>query len=231
MGMGYQSISQMKTRPFFQTVSHLAVIIDLGVAADLSFVLSRTSSRQAQLVQQGQIASPQFSFKLGATGSSELYLGGMNPSSFIAGSTQWTNVVSQSYWVVSSTANVNGLPSLKFNAIVDSGTSVIVAPTKSASSFWATVPDSAPYGGGYYAYPCDAPPNISFSFAGSTKQWSIAAENLNLGRVASGSSRCVGAIVGADVGVSAWILGDTLFKSAYITFDLGSNRVGFSTMK
>lgn len=64
------------------------------------------------------------------------------------------------------------------------------------------------YGSGYYTYPCASAPDISFSF-GSTfgEQWAISPESLNLGKVSSGSDRCVGAIVGADIGINAWILG------------------------
>ncbi|ORY90691.1 aspartic peptidase domain-containing protein [Leucosporidium creatinivorum] len=201
MGMGYKSLSQMRANPFFQT-----------------------------LVAQNKVSSPQFSFKL-TQSASELYLGGMNSALFVAGSTVWTPVTSRSYWVVASTANVNGAAVSSLSAIIDSGTSVIVAPTSAAASFWATVPNSAPYGSGYYTYPCSASLTISFSFAGSTKQWALPSDLLNLGKVSSGSTRCVGAIVGADVGVSAWILGDTFMQSVYTSFDLAGNRVGFSTLK
>ncbi|KAM0787934.1 hypothetical protein ACM66B_006139 [Microbotryomycetes sp. NB124-2] len=203
MGMGYQSISQLQRSPMFQT-----------------------------LVSQGKVSAPQFSFKLGETGSSELFLGGMNPSLFVSGSTQWVSVVSQSYWIVPATAYANDVAAASnFNAIIDSGTSVIVAPSLAAKRFWAQVPNSAVYGQGYYTYECKSPPSISFSFGGAnSKKWSISGQDLNLGKVSSGSSRCVGAVVGADVGVNAWILGDTFFKGAYITFDLGQNRVGFSEL-
>jgi hypothetical protein len=251
MGMGYKSISQMKANPFFQTVSS-----SLPRARATSVASRLTPMFLLQLVAQNKVAKPQFSFKLTQSGS-ELFLGGMNSELYVAGSTVWTPVTSKSYWVVSSTANVNGAAVLSLSAIIDSGTSVIVvslllrsarlasgppffnqerdfsllrgegarvqtsrfsdfsdplvpqAPTSAAASFWASVPNSAVYGSGYYTYPCSASLTISFSFAGSTKQWAIPSDLLNLGKVSSGSTRCVGAIVGADVGVSAWILGDS----------------------
>ncbi|SCV72434.1 BQ2448_3971 [Microbotryum intermedium] len=231
MGMGYASISQTKSTPFFQT-----------------------------LVAEKQVAAPQFSFKLGASGDSELFLGGMNSNDYVAGSTQWTDVVSQGYWTVSASANVNGKAALKgINAIIDTGTSVIVvshfrqrnlfiiqrdagltlnyhlfqAPTGDAATYWDAVPDSAPYGGGggYYTYPCKASLVASFSFAGGSTKWAVPSDALNLGKVSRGSDRCVGAIVGADVGISGWILGGSFFQGVYVTFDLGSNRVGFSALK
>lgn len=201
MGMAYQSISQMGGKPFFQN-----------------------------LMAENAVASPVFSFKLAPTGS-ELYLGGLNPNMYVAGSTQWAPVTSQSYWVVAGVTSIGTKQVNSFNAIIDSGTSLIVAPTAGAKAFWAAVPGATAYGGGYYAYDCASPPAVSMSFGGASKQWVINQTAFNLGRVSSGSSRCVGAIVGADLGLNAWIVGDTFFESAYVSFDFGNNRVGFSTLK
>jgi len=74
-----------------------------------------------------------------------------------------------------------------------------------------------------------------------------------MGRVAAGSSDCVGAIIGANrklsgicawrimvcmtdafgglVGINAWILGDSFMKNVYSIFDMGQNRVGFADLK
>lgn len=81
-------------------------------------------------------------------------------------------------------------------------------PTADAQKFWASVPGAAPYsgGGGYYTFPCSQAPQVTFQFPGSSTKW--ATPYLNLGRVSYGSSQCVGAIVGQDAGLNAWILGD-----------------------
>lgn len=66
-----------------------------------------------------------FSFRLNEPGS-ELFLGGMNPRSFVAGTTEWYPVSSQSYWVIPGVANVNGKASgLAFSAIIDTGTTLV----------------------------------------------------------------------------------------------------------
>ncbi|KAI5478796.1 hypothetical protein MNV49_004622 [Pseudohyphozyma bogoriensis] len=220
MGMGYQSISQLGASPFFQTVCtyfqpphHLPLILTLR--------------HPIQLVSQNTVAQPQFSFKLDSSGS-ELFLGGMNPSLYVSWTTEWTGVTSQSYWVVKASASANGNAAVSgFNAIIDSGTS---APTADAQAFWASVPNSAVYGSGYYTYPCASPPTIGFTFTGGSTTWTLSADSLNLGKVSTSSPRCVGSIVGADVGVNGWILGDAFMENMYTTFDLGSNRVGFSQL-
>jgi hypothetical protein len=119
VGLGYQSLSQLQASPFFAT-----------------------------LVSEGKVAAPQFSFKLGATGSSELFLGGMNPSLYVSGSTVWSPVTSQSYWTIAGKANIGSTTgAATFSAIIDSGTTLIVAPTAAAQAFWAKVPGAAPYSG------------------------------------------------------------------------------------
>ncbi|GAA5824270.1 hypothetical protein JCM3770_004381, partial [Rhodotorula araucariae] len=204
MGMAYQSISTLGASPVFQT-----------------------------LVSQNKVANSQFSFYLAEEGS-ELFLGGMNKALYKAGSTHAYPVVSQSYWLLATKANVGGTVVSSvgtFNSIVDTGTSVIVAPTQAAQQFWAAVPNSGVYGSGYYTFPCAAAPSISFSFgAAFGEQWAISSESLNLGKVSTGSDRCVGAIVGADIGINAWILGASFLENVYSTFDLSTNSVSFSDL-
>ncbi|GAA5848382.1 hypothetical protein JCM5353_004881 [Sporobolomyces roseus] len=203
LGLGFQSLSQLQTSPYFQT-----------------------------LISQGKVASPQFSFKLTPSGAS-LDLGSMVSSRYVSGTTAYTPLTSQSYWNVKATTAVNGnaVSSLgTFAAIVDSGTTLIVAPTSFAKSFYAAVPGSAAYGNGYYTFPCSSVPAVSFSFPGSTTKWTIPASLFNLGRVSSTSSQCVGGLVGQDVGLNAVILGDVFMSSVYSTFDVGNSRVGFSKL-
>lgn len=85
-----------------------------------------------------------------------MFLGGMNSALFKPSTTTFYPVTSQSYWLLSGRANVNEqqVDSLgSFSAIIDTGTSVVIAPSASAKRFWDAVPDSGSYGSGYYTYP------------------------------------------------------------------------------
>lgn len=115
---------------------------------------------------------------------------------------------------------------------MDADCAPLQAPTASAQQFWASVPNAAPYGsGGYWTYLCATPPNIAFAFGtGFGELWTVSPQAFNLGRISTGSDRCVGAVVGADIGINAWVLGDTFLQSVYTTFDLSTNQVGFSTL-
>lgn len=95
--MAYQSLSQLKSPPFFQS-----------------------------LVAQGAVKAEQFSFALSLEdGASELFLGGMNDKLYEQGSTTWYPVTSQSYWLLAGKAlvggkAVSGLSTV--SALIDTGT-------------------------------------------------------------------------------------------------------------
>ena len=205
LGLGFQAISTMGVRPWFQSV-----------------------------IKAGFLKQSRFSFYLAAK-SSELFLGGANSRRFTSGSTVWYPVTSATYWVIKARGYVAGkkVSSLgTFNAIIDTGTTVVLAPTASAKAFWAKVPNSSAYGGGYYEYDCAMTTAVGLGFgsSSSSKEWKISADALNLGLVAVGSSRCVGSVVGADTGLNAWIVGSTFLENVYSTFDVDNKRVGFSEL-
>ncbi|GAA5830968.1 hypothetical protein JCM3766R1_006192 [Sporobolomyces carnicolor] len=204
MGMAFSSISTMGATTVFET-----------------------------LTKQAKLASNQFSFYLASAGS-QLFLGGMDSAKYQLGTTKSYPVTNAGYWLLDAKVNVGGtaVSSVgKFSAIIDTGTSVIVAPTADAAAFWAKVPNSGVYGSGYYTYDCASPPDVSFSFGSSfAEQWAVSGSSWNLGKVSAGSSRCVGAVIGADIGISGWVLGDAFLENVYSTFNLDSKTVAFSDL-
>jgi cathepsin D len=98
MGMGYQALSQLRSPPVFQ-----------------------------EMVAQGKVSAPVFSFKLSSTavGKSELYLGGTNPAYYDVSTLAYYPVTQQAYWSLDGVVNVNGAAVGavgKINAIIDTGT-------------------------------------------------------------------------------------------------------------
>ncbi|KAF8706309.1 hypothetical protein AX14_013807 [Amanita brunnescens Koide BX004] len=83
---------------------------------------------------------------------------------------------------------------------------------------------------GYYAFPCDNMPKISFRWGGK-KEWKINEEDFNLGPVSKGSKMCAGALVAQDMANDVWLLGDTLMMSVYTAFDMDKKTVGFGQLK
>ncbi|KAH8100357.1 aspartic peptidase domain-containing protein, partial [Cristinia sonorae] len=209
LGMGYQVISQYNSPPFFQT-----------------------------LVAQKKTTKPMFAFKLATTGS-ELYLGGVNPDLY-TGSFTYVPVTAKAYWQVKmdsvtviNTGPKRPTPLPRIEAIIDTGTTLIIGDAKNVKSFYAQIPGAkdaaktvAP---GYYTVPCDAVPTVQLTFG--RKAFEIPPVAFNLGRVDGASEDCVAGIVSSGTSQSFWIVGDVFLRGVYTSFDLGANRVGFAELK
>ncbi|KAI0769926.1 acid protease [Fomes fomentarius] len=174
-----------------------------------------------------------FSFKLDQSGS-ELFIGGTNEDLYTGDIEYHTLSSDNGFWQIGgASVTVDGSTAASsFETIIDSGSTIITAPTSAAKTFWAKVSGSKVYDSeqGLYEYPCDSPPDVAFSWGG--KSWSISADDINLGTVSSGSSQCVGSIAGGDLGLGSkvWLLGDTLMKNTYTVFSVDDNAVGFAEL-
>ena len=66
--------------------------------------------------------------------------------------------------LIAGQPSINGklYGSRPFNMAIDSGTTVIVAPSGEAKAFWRSVPGAAPYSAaaGYWTFPCKSPPSV-----------------------------------------------------------------------
>ncbi|GAA5856260.1 hypothetical protein JCM8547_000841 [Rhodosporidiobolus lusitaniae] len=187
--------------------------------------------------KQSKLSSRPFGLHLAKTsdGDSELFLGGPNPDLY-RGEFEWHAVRKRAYYNISSSIHLNGknIYSSPRAAIIDSGTTLIITSAAEAADFWSHVPDAAVYeqADGYYTYPCNSPPRLSFTFD-SGRLWPVRAVDMNLGKASYGSKRCVGAVAGMDVGLghSTWILGGTFLKSLYTVFDPAERHaVGFASL-
>ncbi|KZT22897.1 aspartic protease [Neolentinus lepideus HHB14362 ss-1] len=204
LGLAYPAISNLGENPFFNTA-----------------------------YSQSAVPSDVFAFKLASSGS-ELYLGGTD-SSLYSGSIEYHSIdTSTGFWqatgakaLVGSTTAVSG-----FETVIDSGTTIMYGPPSAVKRFYKEVSGSKVYDSenGYYSYPCDSAPTVSFSWGG--KAWKISAANFNLGETKSGSGQCVGALAGEDLGLGSdtWLLGDSFMKNVYTVFNFGTDEVGFASL-
>ncbi|KAG8739688.1 Type I transmembrane sorting receptor [Ceratobasidium sp. 428] len=183
------------------------------------------------LYSQGKISSPVFGFRLASSGS-ELYLGGADTSKY-TGTITYASLTSKTYWLTSGSAGAGGTTAYTGPMIIDSGTTLVVGPTSSVSSFWSKIGGKACSTSvcgtsGYYTFPCSSPPSVSFTLGG--RSFPISPNDINLGSTDSSGKTCVGAIVGTSgVPDNAWIVGDTFMKNVYTVFDEANSRVGFAT--
>jgi cathepsin D len=115
-----------------------------------------------------------FSMKLASSGS-ELYLGGTDSAQF-SGSVEYHSIdTSTGFWQATGASVEVGSRTVEsnFDTIIDSGTTIMYGPPSAVKAVYAAVSGSGVYDSseGYYYYPCNSPPTISFSWGG--KSWSI----------------------------------------------------------
>ncbi|CAE6481261.1 unnamed protein product, partial [Rhizoctonia solani] len=185
------------------------------------------------LYSSGVISEPTFGFKLTSSGA-ELYIGGADESLY-TGSITYSPLTSESYWLTTGSATVDGASAYSGGMIIDSGTTLVVGPSDSVESFWASVDgastcDSSVCGGdGYYTFSCSNPPNIAFNFNGVS--FAMSSSSLIIGTTDSSGTTCVGSIVATDsVPDNALIVGDAFMTNVYSVFDEANSQVGFASL-
>ncbi|KAJ7023469.1 acid protease [Mycena alexandri] len=204
LGLAFPALSNLNENPFFNT-------------ADAA----------------GTTDANQFGFYLASSGS-ELYLGGTN-SDLYTGDIEFNSVDSSSgFWQATGAKAKVGTKSVVtgFSTIIDSGTTLAYGPPASVKKIFAAVSGSKLFDStnGYYSFPCATPPVISFNWGG--QDWTISAENINLGQTASGSKDCVASLAAQDLGLGTdvWLLGDAFMKNQYTVFDFDQEAVGFAAL-
>ncbi|GAA5851854.1 hypothetical protein JCM9279_001909 [Rhodotorula babjevae] len=179
------------------------------------------------LWEEGHVSQNLFSFVLGDADDGELYLGGLDGTRY-SGELTYTPVTQAGYWQVEGAAVVNGIKLATEQMIIDTGTTLVLGPPASVAKFFKKVRGAKPFQNGYWSYPCATPFKAALEFGGVTYQ--IPSKYLNLGLTELGSSMCVASIVGQDVGVEAWIVGDSFLRNVYTVFNAGESSVGFASL-
>ncbi|KAM0788759.1 hypothetical protein ACM66B_002850 [Microbotryomycetes sp. NB124-2] len=213
LGMAYSIISNMGEQPFFQS-----------------------------LFMQKAVSENVFSFRLGDGDEGELFLGGVNEALY-EGEIEYTDVTVPAYWMVQGAAHVSTSTSSNSSNttttttnsdqifVIDTGTSLILAPTAEAEKFYAQVPSAKPFRNGYYQVMCNDTWTAQFSFGNSSRTFAVDSRYMNLGLTEAGSDWCVPALAAQDVKIGAWVLGDAFIRNTYAVFEMGAARVGFATPK
>ena len=191
------------------------------------------------LVNSGQLAQSVFAFYLAHEQKGELVLGGVDPSHY-EGDFNYVPVMDTvpgkvGYWALAMDDIQIGGSSVTAvrKAIVDSGTSLLAAPSKDihkiAKQVGAHTVLPFPPFNREYMINCTSPgPDIDIHINGQvytlTKQDYIIQD----------AGQCLFAMTGLDVPAPAgplYILGDVFMRAHYVKFDVGQKRLGFAKIK
>ncbi|KAI0065993.1 acid protease [Artomyces pyxidatus] len=226
MGLAFDSIAASGATPFWQAL----VNANQFSSPEFSFFITRfVNDPNASEEEVGGVLT------LGGTNST-YFQGDIDFQNFPAGSQTsfWLQQVSAVTVQGASVSVPGGDAAL---AAIDTGTTLIGAPTDAVNAIWAAVPGSQALGGdhaGFFAYPCKTTLAISLAFGG--KSWPISNADMNLGSV--GQNLCMGAIFDITQGTSvtpgsgnpSWIVGDTFLKNVYSVFRANPPSVGFAQL-
>ncbi|GAA5975230.1 hypothetical protein JCM11641_004402 [Rhodosporidiobolus odoratus] len=156
LGMGYTSLSNMDSNPFFQN-----------------------------LYEQGIVRRNLFSFLFGDSDDGELYLGAADPNKY-SGELVYTPVTEQGYWMVEGDIGVGKRKtSTSTPMIIDTGTTLVVGPPSEVAKLFAKVRGASKWQSGYYQYPCASKWTATLWFKGQPFEVSSDYINLGKTKVGS----------------------------------------------
>jgi len=184
------------------------------------------------MIAQNLVSNPLFAVYLDSTPGDEksAIIFGEIDQQYYQPPINWIPVTSQTYWAINLDDVVvgNNHPGgcdgffSYCTAIVDTGTSLIVAPTDAFNQLQAAI--------GNVSSDCsnvDSLPTINFVFNSKSLTLSIPPSTYVLKDPQSG--QCELGIAGMD-GIPLWILGDTFIRQYFTIFDRGQNRVGLAAL-
>ncbi|KAF9821163.1 hypothetical protein IEO21_00771 [Rhodonia placenta] len=184
------------------------------------------------MIDQGLIDSPVFSFRLGSSeeDGGEAIFGGVDHSAY-SGSIHYVPVRRKAYWEVELEKVALGDDELELEntgAAIDTGTSLIALPTDMAEMLNTQIGAQRQWNG-QYTVDCATVPNLpelTLTFSG--KPYPLKGTDYIL----EVQGTCMSAFTGMDIqmpgGGSLWIVGDVFLRRYYTVYDLGNNAVGFA---
>ncbi|NXE01482.1 CATE protein, partial [Chaetorhynchus papuensis] len=189
------------------------------------------------MMAQNLVELPIFSVYMSSNPESpqggELLFGGFDTSRF-TGTLNWVPVTQQGYWQIQlDHIQLGGTVTFCADgcqAIVDTGTSLIVGPTKDIKELQNLI--GAVSVDGEYAVECsnlDAMPDLTFTINGLP--YTLSAQAYTLVEYGDGVAFCTSGFQGNDIPPPTgpfWILGDVFIRQFYSVFDRGNNVVGLA---
>ncbi|CAG0892320.1 unnamed protein product [Darwinula stevensoni] len=193
------------------------------------------------MVQQGLVQRPVFSFYLNRDMSSEeggeLILGGSDPDYYIGKFTH-VPVTREGYWQFKMDKVRVGPRAVYCSegcqAIADTGTSFVLGPQEEIAAIVKDVGAELD-GSGNYRVDCSKVPHLPLiRFVIDGRDFVLQGKDYVLPRSQRGSSYCVVGFSGSNIPPPRgplWILGDVFLGKFYSEYDMGNNRVGFALAK
>ncbi|KAL0968134.1 hypothetical protein UPYG_G00262810 [Umbra pygmaea] len=161
----------------------------------------------------------------------QLMLGGADPD-YYTGAFHYVKVTRKDLWNIHMDRVSIGDKELckgGCDAIVDTGTSLILGPNDEISALQKAV-GAVPWSGGKYTVACkhvSSLPTISFTISG--KVYTLTGEQYILRWTSKGKKVCLLGFFATSL--PSWIMGDVFIAAYYTVFDRDNDRLGFAKAK
>lgn len=212
----------------------------MGLAKQLNNSIAPPEPTFLSLLRR-QLKTPVFSVDLRRNASSRFDFGHIDESLASDNITWLQSNPANPHWSVdleltSWTGNETVWLYHKFEAIVDTGTSLMFIPDILASMYWDQVPgvQTAPLAHASYRFPCaisDKLPDVLFKLPGTEHILTIPGRYLNYGPTGQDPTMCWGGMQGSGQLGNTTILGDAMLKALFVAFDMEKGRIGFANKK
>lgn len=191
------------------------------------------------LKKANKVKAPIVGYRLGraADGSGknrgQITFGGVDQSQISGSLTQMDNQSNKGYWEVKlDSVSVGGKQiSGSSTAILDTGTSLIIAPQDAADAIHQAIDGAKPDGNGGYTLPCTTKAQVSFTFAG--KSFKMDSRDLLFAPKDSNNLKgtCVSAVsTGSTMDGAGWLLGAAFLKNVYLATNTDANQIGLGQL-
>jgi hypothetical protein len=200
-----------------------------------------TLSPPEAMAKQGLIKEAIVSYKISRAadgkGDGEITFGGMDPTKF-DGSTLVTvdNISKSGFWeakvgVIAVDGKDTGLTGR--TAILDTGTTLVLAPAADAQKIHDAIPGAKSDGMGGFTVPCTTKATVSFNFGGSV--FTIDPRDLVTAPVNDDdpTGDCVSGIVAdtvSDDGPTQWLVGDVFLKDVYFSTNVDKMSISLARL-
>jgi len=165
----------------------------------------------------------------------EITFGGVDQTKFDPATTvNLANVNQQGFWEAAMDAvTVDGtdVGLQGRTAILDTGTTLIVAPDADAQAVHAAITGAKSDGQGGFTVPCDTQSSVALTFGGQA--FAIDPRDLAFQPVDANNPNgdCVSGISSGNIGgATEWLVGDVFLKNAYFSTDVGGNQLTLSKL-
>jgi saccharopepsin len=185
------------------------------------------------MIRQGVIDQGVFSFYLSSSTlkKGELDIGGIDESKY-TGDLKYTDLSSQTYWQIPLDDVKLGGTSVSSvsQAIIDTGTSLLVGPKKEVKAIAKKVGAKCSFLTGECTVDCSvrsSMPTLEFAFGGHSFELSPDQYVLDV------EGQCLFGMMGMDIPAPAgplWIIGDVFIRQYYTVFDVDNARIGVATV-